>query len=115
MKRLITALLLLATGCTSQPLTPVSEKPSQLISPTTSTATATTTTSTVVQNELPQVVSVGDGDTLRVKQGGKTITVRLGCIDAPESTQIPWGQQSANRLKQLLPAVKAVQMREIEC
>jgi micrococcal nuclease len=112
MQRLITALLLLATGCTSQLQTSVSEKPSQSIRPTAASATATT--STVAQNELPQVLSVGDGDTLRVKQGGKTITVRLGCIDAPESTQTPWGQQSANRLKQLLPAGQAVQVREID-
>ncbi len=113
MRWLTTALLLLATGCTSQLQTPVSEKPSQTVSPVTET-NATVATPVVAQNELPQVVSVGDGDTSRLRQGGKTITVRLGCIDAPESTQAPWGQQSANRLKQLLPADQAVQMREIE-
>ncbi len=32
------------------------------------------------QNTLPSVVSVGDGDTLRVRSQGKTITVRLGCM-----------------------------------
>jgi micrococcal nuclease len=108
MRWLTTALLLLATGCTSQPQTPVSEKPSQSVRPTATSTVAQT------QNELPQVISVGDGDTLRVKQGGKTITVRLGCIDAPESAQKPWGQQSANRLKQLLPVGQAVQVRSIE-
>jgi micrococcal nuclease len=109
MKRwVVTALLLLATGCTSQLQTPVSEQPSQTVSPT------ATSTVAQAQNELPQVVSVGDGDTLRVRQSGQTITVRLGCIDAPESAQAPWGAQSANRLKQLLPAGQAVQMREIE-
>ena len=112
MRWLVTVLLLLTTGCTSQPQTPVTEQPLQAISPTAASDAATT--STVAQNELPQVLSVGDGDTLRVKQGGKTITVRLGCIDAPESAQTPWVQQSANRLKQLLPASQAVQMREIE-
>jgi micrococcal nuclease len=114
MKRLLTtALLMLATGCSSQLQTPVSEQPSQTVSPATE-ASAAATTSTVAQNELPRVVSTGDGDTLRLRQGGKTITVRLGCIDAPESTQAPWGAQSANRLKQLLPAGQAVQVREIE-
>jgi micrococcal nuclease len=108
MRWLTTALLLLATGCTSQPRTPVSENPSQ------SVRVDATSTMAQAQNELPQVVSVGDGDTLRVKQSGKTITVRLGCIDAPESTQTPWGQQSANRLKQRLPTGQAVQVREIE-
>jgi micrococcal nuclease len=114
MKRWLTTALLLAIGCTSQPPTPLNGKPSQPISPTTEASAATTTSSTVAQNELPQVLSVGDGDTLRVRQGGQTITVRLGCIDAPESTQTPWGQHSASRLKQLLPAGQAVQMREIE-
>ena len=113
MRRLITVLLLLATGCTSPPQTPLSEQPSQTASPTTE-ASAAIATPAVARNEIPQVVSVGDGDTLRVRQGGKTITVRLGCIDAPESTQAPWGQQSANRLKQLLPSGQAVQVREIE-
>ncbi len=108
MRWLTTALLLLATGCTSQPQTPVSEKPSQSVRPT------ATSTVAQAQNELPQVLSVGDGDTIRIKQRGKTITVRLGCIDAPESTQAPWGQQSANRLKQLLPVGQAVQVRSIE-
>ncbi len=112
-RRLIITLLMLATACTSQPPTPVSEQPSQPIS-TTTEASAAATTSTVAQNELPQVVSVGDGDTLRVRQGGQTITLRLGCIDAPETAQTPWGEQSANRLKQLLPAGQAVQVREIE-
>ena len=68
----------------------------------------------VTQNALPQVASVGDGDTLRVRQSNQLTTLRLGCIDAPESAQRPWGQQSANRLKQLLPPGQAVQVRAIE-
>ncbi len=113
MRWLFSALLMLTSGCTSQPQTPVSEKPSQTVSPFTETS-ATAATTAVAQNKLPQVLSIGDGDTLRVRQGGKTTTVRLGCVDAPESTQAPWGQQSANRLKQLLPAGQAVQVRSIE-
>ena len=113
MKRLLaTALLMLATGCSSQPQTPVSVNPPPAVSPVTEASAPATVE--VAQNELPQVVSVGDGDTLRIRHSGKTITVRLGCLDAPESTQAPWGQQSANRLKQLLPTGQAVQMREIE-
>ncbi len=68
----------------------------------------------VTQNALPQVVSVGDGDTLRVRQGNQLTTLRLGCVDAPESAQRPWGSQSTNRLKQLLPPSQAVQVRAIE-
>ncbi|MEP0755200.1 thermonuclease family protein [Trichocoleus sp. Lan] len=60
------------------------------------------------------VVSTGDGDTLRVKSQGKVVTIRMACIDAPETGQRPWGQQSAAKLKQLLPPGKAVQVREIE-
>ena len=39
-----------------------------------------------------QVVSVGDGDTIRVSEGSSRITVRLACIDAPETSQRPWVQ-----------------------
>ena len=35
------------------------------------------------------VLSTGDGDTIRVRQGERTITVRLACIDAPEMAQRP--------------------------
>jgi len=48
------------------------------------------------------VLSVGDGDTLRVQAGERTITIRLACIDAPETAQSPWGQQSRDYLMQRL-------------
>jgi len=38
----------------------------------------------------------------------------LGCIDAPEMAQSPFGQQAKNRLQQILPAGQAVQVRSIE-
>ncbi|OKH30166.1 nuclease [Calothrix sp. HK-06] len=60
------------------------------------------------------VVSVGDGDTVRVKQNGKNLTVRLACIDAPEMGQRPWGQQAKNRLQQLLPPATKVKLRAVE-
>lgn len=60
------------------------------------------------------VVSVGDGDTLTVNQQGQVITVRLGCIDAPEMAQSPYGQQVASRLQQLLPKGKTVNLRRID-
>lgn len=40
------------------------------------------------------VISVGDGDTIRVRMNGKPITLRLACIDAPETAQHPYGQQA---------------------
>lgn len=49
------------------------------------------------------VVSVGDGDTLRVEEGGKKITIRVACIDAPEMAQAPYGQQARQALQELLP------------
>ena len=54
------------------------------------------------------VHSVGDGDTLRVEAGDKTITIRLACIDAPETAQSPWGQQSRAYLMQRLPQGREV-------
>nr|ADN18349.1 nuclease (SNase domain protein) [Gloeothece verrucosa PCC 7822] len=60
------------------------------------------------------VVSVGDGDTLRVNQRGQSITVRLGCVDSPEIGQNPYGQQARDRLQQLLPKGKTVNLRRID-
>jgi len=60
------------------------------------------------------VVSVGDGDTIRVRNQKKITTIRLGCIDAPETAQRPWGQQSSNKLKQLLPIGEIVSLRVID-
>ncbi len=69
---------------------------------------------TAIDNALFTVVSVGDGDTIRVKQNNQTITVRLGCIDAPEIAQKPWGERSKYRLGQFLPAGQTVRLRAIE-
>ncbi len=61
-----------------------------------------------------QVVSVGDGDTLRLDTGQEIVTVRLACVDAPERAQNPWGQQSADRLRQWLPAGQSIHYRAVE-
>ena len=45
------------------------------------------------------VVSIGDGDTIRVSRQGLPITIRLACIDAPELAQSPYGQQSRSDLR----------------
>ena len=70
-------------------------------------------TPALAQNTPATVVSVGDGDTLRIRQSGQAATIRLACVDAPERAQSPWGQQSTSRLKQLLPPGTAVQVRTI--
>ena len=58
-----------------------------------------------------QVISVGDGDTIRVSEGSRRITVRLACIDAPETSQRPWGPRSTAFLKQLTPVSSEVTLR----
>ena len=45
------------------------------------------------------VLSIGDGDTIRVLDQGRRITVRLACIDAPEMAQAPDGAQSRANLQ----------------
>jgi len=45
------------------------------------------------------VVSIGDGDTIRVSRQGLPIAIRLACIDAPELAQSPYGQQSRSDLQ----------------
>ena len=60
------------------------------------------------------IISVGDGDTIRVRTAAQTLTVRLACIDAPEMSQRPYGQASANRLKQLLPVGQAVSLNVVD-
>ena len=57
------------------------------------------------------VLSVGDGDTLRVQSGGRFITIRLACIDAPETAQAPWGQESRTYLMQRLPRGREVSIQ----
>lgn len=54
------------------------------------------------------VLSIGDGDTIRVRQSGRSITVRLACIDAPETAQSPYGQQARRFLQQRLPIGREV-------
>lgn len=57
------------------------------------------------------VVSIGDGDTIRVRQGGRQRTVRLACIDAPELAQRPDGDRSRRYLSTRLPIGSPVHLR----
>jgi len=56
------------------------------------------------------VLSIGDGDTIRVRQYGRAVTVRLACIDAPETAQSPHGQQARSYLQQRLPVGREVRL-----
>jgi endonuclease YncB( thermonuclease family) len=50
-----------------------------------------------------ELVSVGDGDTIRVRtRGGQPVTIRLACIDAPETAQGESGAAATQALKQLV-------------
>lgn len=66
-------------------------------------------------NTLPTapVLSVGDGDTLRVQGRDGAVTIRVACIDAPETNQA-FGPQASLRLRQLLPIGQPVEVRAIE-
>jgi len=49
------------------------------------------------------LVSQGDGDTIRVRNSqGQILTIRLACIDAPETAQGPSGAEAGQALAQLL-------------
>lgn len=60
------------------------------------------------------VVSVGDGDTITVKQNDSKLTIRLACVDAPELKQSPYGEASLSYLKKLLPIGTSIRLRIIE-
>jgi len=57
------------------------------------------------------VVSIGDGDTLRIREGNRTLNVRLACIDAPETSQAPHGANARSQLQALAPLGSSVELR----
>ena len=57
------------------------------------------------------VLSVGDGDTITITSGAQKIRVRLACIDAPETSQTPYGTESRQALQKLLPIGAEVTVR----
>ena len=59
------------------------------------------------------VLSIGDGDTLRLQLGANPWTVRLACIDAAEMVQPPWGFNARGQLQSLAPIGEAVTLRRM--
>lgn len=57
------------------------------------------------------VISVGDGDTLRVLDRGQRLTFRVACIDAPEMAQAPYGQLARQALQSLLHVGSTVMLK----
>lgn len=90
----------------------VSPSPSPDYSPSPTPSQTSTKKETVTTSPLPIVTKIKDGDTLEVNRGDELLTIRLGCIDAPESDQEPFGSQSATRLSQLLPVGQAINLKE---
>ena len=58
-----------------------------------------------------KVLSIGDGDTITVTDGAQKTRVRLACIDAPETSQTPYGMESRQALQKLLPIGTDVTVR----
>ena len=58
------------------------------------------------------VLSVYDGDTLTAKCSGERIKIRLYCIDAPEMGQRPWGKESRDYFRGLIPQGTEVDVRK---
>ena len=69
-------------------------------------------TTTVAAAEL-KVLSVGDGDTIRVSSpsGTNKTTVRLACIDAPETSQAPYGNDARQALQEQVPIGTEISLR----
>ena len=63
------------------------------------------------QSRRAVVLSIGDGDTIRVREGDRALTVRLACIDAPESAQSPYGVAARRYLQQRLRIGQAVTLQ----
>jgi len=57
------------------------------------------------------VLSVGDGDTVRISEGAQRITIRLACIDALETAQAPYGATTRTQLQQYLPVGSVVSLK----
>jgi endonuclease YncB( thermonuclease family) len=58
-----------------------------------------------------EVLSIGDGDTITVTEGNRRIKVRLACIDAPETSQSPYGMEARKKLQGLLPIGSQVTLK----
>jgi len=63
------------------------------------------------QTRTATVLSIGDGDTLRVREGSRTLNVRLACIDAPETSKAPHGASARTQLQALAPVGSTVELR----
>lgn len=70
--------------------------------------------SLTVPAQAATVLSVGDGDTITVREEGVKVHIRLACIDAPEMKQAPYGKASRDALKNMLPTGTKVGLKDVE-
>jgi len=68
---------------------------------------------TALPAQAATVVSIGDGDTLRVVDSGRPVTIRLACIDAAEMAQSPYGEQSRALLTSLAPVGSEISLKVV--
>jgi endonuclease YncB( thermonuclease family) len=72
-------------------------------------STVTALAVAVLSASAATVISVGDGDTLRVEEAGRKITNRVARIDASVMAQSPHGPQA----RQAAPGAAAVPFRKV--
>jgi len=59
--------------------------------------------------QICQVSSIYDGDTMRVDCPNGHVKIRLNCIDAPEMQQKPWGKEARDYLRAIsTPSVRVI-------
>lgn len=101
-------------GCASPPAAAPEISPSPIVSPSpVQPPTPVVVAPAQGDRQAAQVISTGDGDGLRAQINGQPVTIRLACIDAPETAQ-PYGQEAAARLRALLPRDTAINVRVVD-
>lgn len=75
------------------------------------TLAATSSEALAGPEDAATVLSIGDGDTIRVQQGAKRITIRLACIDAPEMAQTADGANARSSLQSRLRLGSSVTLK----
>ena len=65
----------------------------------------------LAQARTATVISIGDGDTLRVREANRIVNLRLACLDAPETSQAPYGIQARQQVQALVPIGSSVELR----
>lgn len=68
---------------------------------------------TIGSMHIGKVTKIQDGDTIEVDTSGNQVVIRFACVDSPESTQEPWGNNASNFLEDIIPVGSEVQYKTI--